>query len=298
MPKPITVAVTGATGAQGGALARQLLQRGHRVRALTRRPGGEPASALREAGAEIVQADLDDRAALAHALEGADAFFLMATPYAAGPEAESRQALQGVEAARDAGVEHLLYSSVGSADQATRIPHFDSKFRVEQRIAEFGLPATVLRPVFFLENFLGPMFRQGLRSGRLAMPMPADRPLQMIALHDLAAFACLTLERRAEFLGKSIDLASDEVPPREVAEVLAAVSGRRISFQEVPLQAVRAQSEDLARMWEWFDEVGYHADIAGLRRDHPEVGWRDLRAWAREQDWAFLDVTGPEQPTA
>jgi hypothetical protein len=122
------------------------------------------------------------------------------------------------------------------------------------------------------------MFRQGLRSGRLAMPMPGDRPLQMIALHDLAAMGCLTLERRAEFLGKSIDLASDEAPPRAVAEALASVSGHGISFQEVPLEAVRAQSEDQARMWEWFDEVGYHADIAGLRREFPEVAWRDPRS--------------------
>src|SRR5512140_1419014 len=124
MPKPITVAVAGATGKQGGAVARTLLHRGHAVRALTRRPEARAAADLRALGADIYQADLDDDEAVQRATAGADALFLMATPYEGGVEAEVRQARTAAKAAKEAGVKHLVYSSVASADQDTGVPHF------------------------------------------------------------------------------------------------------------------------------------------------------------------------------
>src|SRR5689334_5746660 len=131
MPKPITVAVAGDTGKQGGAIARLLLSRGHRVRALTRRPGSTPAAILRALGADLCEADLDDGAAVRQALRGADAFFLVATPFEEGVEAEVRQACQAAKAAQEVGVPHLVYASVASADRRTGIPHFESKREVE-----------------------------------------------------------------------------------------------------------------------------------------------------------------------
>src|SRR6266702_82693 len=208
MPKPITVAVAGATGKQGGAVARLLLSRGHQVRALTRRPESKPAGDLRSLGAAVYEADLDDRAAVQRATEGADAFFLMATPYEAGVEAEVRQARTAAKAAKEAGVKHLVYSSVASANQDTGIPHFDSKREVEDYIQGLGIPYTIVGPVFFMENLLGPMFLHGLRIGTLSMPLPASRPLQVIAVQDIAGFVRLVLERPGEFLGKRVDIAS------------------------------------------------------------------------------------------
>lgn len=298
MPKPITVAVAGATGRQGGALARLLLQRGHQVRALTRRPGSQEAAELRLLGAELCQGDLDDGAAVGRALEGVDAFFLMATPYEAGVAAELRQARQAASAAKRAGVKHLVYSSVASADQQTGIPHFDSKAEVEGFIQELGVPHTIIGPVFFMENLLGPMFVDGLRAGTLSMPLPARRSLQVVAVADIAGFARLVLERPAEFLGKRIDIASDSLTGPEMAEALSRAYERAIGYAEAPLDAVRARSGDLGRMWEWFDQVGYGVDIHALVRSYPEVGWHDFGRWAREQDWSILDVAGPEQPTA
>jgi uncharacterized protein YbjT (DUF2867 family) len=298
MPKPIVVAVAGATGKQGGAVARQLLHRGHEVRALTRRPGSSAAAALETLGADIYEADLDDNQAVQRATEGADAFFLVATPYEAGVEGEIRQARQAAKAAKEAGVKHLVYSSVASADQGTGIPHFDSKAEVEEYLRRLGVPTTVIGPVFFMENLLAPMFVEGLRSGTLSMPLPANRSLQVIAVEDIARFVGLVLERPGEFDGKRIDIASDTLTGPEMALALAQATGTTIGHAVAPLDAVRAWSADLARMWEWFDEVGYRVDTGALVRSYPEVGWHDFRRWAREQDWSVLDVAGPEQPTA
>ena len=298
MPKPITVLVAGATGQQGGAVARLLLDKGHRVRALTRRPGSEPAADLRTAGAEIQEGDFDDAASVQRAAEGADAFFLMATPYEQGVEAEVRQAQRAAAAAKSAGVKQFVYSSVAGADRNTGIPHFDSKREVEQYVQGLGVPYTIVAPTFFMENLLGPMFLHGLRAGALSMPLPADRPLQMVALADLAAFVRIVLERPGEHQGKRIEVTSDQLTGTETAKTLTAVTGSRIGYTESSLAAVRQQSEDLARMWEWFNQVGYACDLAGLRAAYPEVGWHDLRAWAREQDWTVLDEPDAEQPTA
>ncbi len=298
MPNPITVAVAGATGKQGGALARVLLHRGHRVRALTRRPESKAATDLQALGADIYQADFDDNVAVQRATAGADAFFLMATPYGAGVDAEVRQARAAAKAAKEAGVKHLVYSSVASADQGTGIPHFDSKYEVEVYIRKLGIPWTIVGPVFFMENLLGPMFIQGLRAGTLSMPLPASRPLQLVTVEDIAGFVRVVLERPSEFQEKRIDIASDSLTGPEMAKTLSQANGRDINYAEASLDPVRTRSTDLARMWEWFDQVGYSVDLDAVVRSYPDVGWRDFRRWTREQDWSVLDVAGPEQPTA
>jgi uncharacterized protein YbjT (DUF2867 family) len=298
MPRPLTVVVAGATGRQGGAVARQLLERGHRVRALTRRPGSRAAAILHLAGAELHEADLDDRGAVRRAAEGADAFFLVTTPFEEGADAEARQGRRAAEAARSAGVGHLVFSSVAGADRATGIPHFESKREIEAYLDEVGLPHTVVAPTWFMENLLDRALLDGLRAGTLALPLPAGRPLQLVALADLAGMVRLALERPAELAGKRVELASDARTGPELAAALAHASGSSIGWAEVPLERVRARSEEGGRMWAWLAREGPRADLAGLRRAYPEVGWRDLAGWAREQDWTIIDAASPEQPTA
>ena len=299
MPKPITVAVAGATGKQGGAVARILLHRGHQVRALTRRPQSPAAAELRALGADLRKADLADGAAVRDAAEGADAFFLMATPYETGVEAEVRQASTAASAAKQAGVRHLVYSSVASADQDTGIPHFDSKREVEETTS--GSSASRGRWSGRRSSWRTSSAR-GSSKGSAQGSSPCrclrtDR-LQMIALADIAGFVRVVLERPGEFAGKRIDLASDELTGPEMASALSHFSGSGISYAGSSLDPLRSQSADLARMWEWFDQVGYSVDVGALVRSYPEVGWHDFRQWAREQDWSVLDVAGPEQPTA
>ncbi len=289
MSKQRTVLVTGATGQQGGAVARALLNRGQRVRALTRNPDSPVAQAVQQLGADLVAGSFDDPASLVNAAEGADAVFTMSTFFEAGLDAEIRQGIALANAAKAAGVQHLVYSSVASADQHTGVPHFESKYRIEQHIQSLGIPHTIIGPVYFLDNMYGPFVLPGLQQGTLALALPAGRSLQGIAVTDIGTFAALVLERRDEFLGRRVDIASDELTGPEYAEVIARAAGRPISFAEVPLEQVRAMNEDLAIMMEWLNRVGYSADIASLRRDYPEVGWHTFAEWAAAQDWSVLD---------
>jgi uncharacterized protein YbjT (DUF2867 family) len=170
MAKPLKVLVTGATGHQGGSVARQLVQKGHRVRALTRNLASPAAQALAGLGVELAQGNLEDRASVDHALAGMDAMYSVATPYErGGPEAETRQSILAADAAAATGA-HVGYASVANADRHTGIPHFDSKFAVEEHIRARGIEATIIAPVYFMENaFFGlPQLRQGVYGSPLA----------------------------------------------------------------------------------------------------------------------------------
>src|SRR5437868_3929137 len=151
MKQKLTVVVTGSTGQQGGAVARGLLERGHKVRAVTRDPSSSQAKSLANDGATLVSASLEDTAAITKALEGATSLFAMTTPFGGGVDAETRQGVAAADAAKAAGV-HLVFNSVGSANRQTGVPHFDSKYEVEKHIARIGVRATTLAPVYFMEN--------------------------------------------------------------------------------------------------------------------------------------------------
>lgn len=283
-----TVLVTGATGQQGGAVARDLLANGHDVKALTRKPDSAAAQALASAGAQLVIGDLDDTTAFAKAASGVDTLFLMGTMQGDNADAETRQGIAAANAAKAAGVGHLIYSSVADADKNTGIPHFDSKYRVEQHLRGLGVPYTISAPVFFMENSVAPWSVGSLRQGIHALAVPAGRPLQQVALADIGAFNTALVERRDAVFGKRFDYASDELSGEDQVKILSQAIGRSIRYQEVPTSALRQQSEDVAIMFEWFDRVGYDVDIAALRRDFPEVRWHNFADWANSFDWRIL----------
>ncbi|MEU6168725.1 NmrA/HSCARG family protein [Streptomyces tanashiensis] len=288
----LTVAVTGATGAQGGATARSLLTAGHRVRALTRRPDSPAADALRALGAEVRCADFDDRSSLDSALAGADSLFAV-TAFEAGIEAEVRQGRTLVDAAADARLGHVVLTSVAHADRDTGVPHYESKRLVEDHLRASGTPWTVIGPAAFMDNYTGGWTAEGLRGGTFAWPMPADRPLALISSRDIGAFAALALGRREDFTGRRVDIASDELTPGEMTAALAAAMGRPVVYQEVPLDYVRTRSTDLAAMFSYFTTTGLDVDVAGLRREFPEVGWHGFADWARTRDWASILAPEP-----
>jgi uncharacterized protein YbjT (DUF2867 family) len=289
MSDSLSVLVTGATGQQGGALARVLLDKGHRVRAFVRKPDSPEAKELERLGARLAEGNLEEASTIEDAAKGMDAVFIVATPFEAGMEAETRHGIAAAEAAKAAGVGHLVYSSVANADKDTAIPHFESKRKVEEHIEGLGIPYTIVAPVYFMDNLLAPWTLPQLKEGRFPMALPSSRPLQQIALSDIAAFTGVVLENREEFVGRRLDIASDELAGEEVAEILTRVTGREIHYVELPLEQVRqAMGDDGARMFEWFDQVGYSADIEALRREHQEVGWHTFEDWAKEQDLSVL----------
>jgi uncharacterized protein YbjT (DUF2867 family) len=291
MSEKRTVLVTGATGQQGGAVAHALLRHGHTVRALTRKPDGAAAQALAAKGAQVVVGSFDEPATITAAARGADAGYLMGNFYEAGFDGETRQGIEAADALKAAGVGHLIYSSVGSANRATKIPHFDSKFLVEQYVRSLGVPFTISAPVAFMENVVAPWALDALRRGALAGVVPPERALQLVSLHDIGEFVASLVGRREAVFGQRFDIASDEVTGPEQARDLAAAIGKPVAYQQIPLSAVRQQSEDTAIMAEWFDKVGYSADIAALQRDFPEVGWQRFAEWAKQEDWSVLDPT-------
>jgi uncharacterized protein YbjT (DUF2867 family) len=140
-----------------------------------------------------------------------------------------------------------------------------------------------------MENTFLPWTLPGLQQGTLALALPASRPLQQVALADLASFVALVVEERERFLGRRIDLASDEVTGVEQAAILSQASGREIGYVELPLKQVGAFSQDVALLWEWADEVGHDVDIEALRQDYPEVDWHTFAEWAASQNWSVLD---------
>jgi uncharacterized protein YbjT (DUF2867 family) len=284
MERKLTVVVTGATGKQGGAVARCLLERGHAVRGVTRKPESVQARELVRAGATLVTASLEDTAALTKALDGATSLFAMTTPFEGA--AETRQGVSAADAAKVAGV-HLVFTSVGSANRQTGIPHFESKYEVEKHIARIGARATILAPVYFMENlYYG---KEQLAKGVYAAALPPARKLAQVAVADIGAVAVRVLEDADRFAGKRFDLASDELTGNEVVAILSRVTGRPFAYFQVPLDVVRQRmGEDGARMNEWFDRVGYTVDRAALRREFPDVAFHDFESWAKAQDWKAL----------
>jgi uncharacterized protein YbjT (DUF2867 family) len=286
MGQKLVVVVTGATGKQGGAVVKNLLERGHAVRAVTRDPASPKARELASAGVTIVRASLEDTAALTKALEGATSLFAMTTPFGGGTEAETRQGISAADAAKVAGV-HLVFTSVGSADRRTGVPHFDSKYEVERHIARTGVRATVLAPVYFMENLL--FGKEQLAKGVYASPLPPTRQLAQVAVTDIGAVAVRLLEDPRRFTGKRFDLASDELTGNDIVAVLSRVTGRPFTYFQVHMDVIRQRvGEDAARMSEWLDRVGYTVDRAALRREFPDVAFHDFESWATTQDWNAL----------
>jgi uncharacterized protein YbjT (DUF2867 family) len=274
------ILVTGATGQQGGAVARELLAKGHKVRAMTRKPDGPAARELKALGAEIVAGDLDDAASLERALAGAWGVYAVQNTWEAGVEREEEQGKRIAEIARRVGTKHYVYASVGSADKRTGIPHFDNKARVEETVRALGFPSyVILRPVFFMENLASPWFLPGIQQGTLAVGMDPATPLQMIAVRDIGKYGAWAFERHAELNGRAIDIAGDRKTMPQTAEILGRAMNRPVVHFQVPIEEVRKFSADFAAMLEWFDRVGYSADIESTSK---ESGIRPttLEEWA------------------
>jgi uncharacterized protein YbjT (DUF2867 family) len=287
MAQKLIVVVTGSTGKQGGAVARELLERGHKVRAVTRDPNSSQAKSLASAGASLITASLEDTAAITKALEGATSLFAMTTPFG-GTEAEIRQGVASADAARAAGV-HLVFTSVGNANRETGVPHFDSKYEVEKHIAKVGARATILAPVAFMENLN--FIKEQLGKGVYASALSPTRALTQIAVADIGAVAVRVLEDAVQFAGKRFDLAGDELSGNDAISILARVTGRSFSYFQVPLDVVRQRmGEDAVKMYEWFDRVGFKVDRAALRREFPDVTFQNFESWAKKQDWSALHV--------
>lgn len=285
------ILVTGATGQQGGSVARELLAKGRKVRVMTRKSDSTAAQELRKLGAEVVTGDFNDVASVERALSGVWGVYAVQNTWEAGVVLEEEQGKKFAELAKLAGVRHFVQGSVASADRHTGIPHFENKWRIEEKVRSLGFPSSVvIRPVFYMENFLGPFFLPFIQQGMLAVALEPGTKLQMIAVSDIGKYGALAFERHEELNGRAIDIAGDELTMPETAKVLNGPVGHPLQFFRVPIEEVRKNSEDYALMLEWFDRVGYDVDI---RKNADEFGIRptSLAEWAASQHWATAPAT-------
>jgi uncharacterized protein YbjT (DUF2867 family) len=281
-----TVLVTGATGRQGGAVVRHLLPKGWKLRALTRNPTNHAAQELARQGVELAQGDLEDPASLSGAIKGVYGVYSVQDFWAVGAKREVIQGKNLADAAKKAGVQHFVYSSVGGAERNTGIPHWESKWEVEQHVRSLGLPATVIRPAAFMETYYIDQVEIGILKGKLADPIRADKPYQTIATDDIGAFVALAFERPQEFIGKALEIAGSELTNPEAAKVFSRVLGKPVKFQRLPLLLVKlVLGKEFYVMFRWFNEAGFKADIQGLRRAYPEIHLHTLEEWLRKEGW-------------
>jgi len=273
----LPVAVIGATGQQGRSVIDALHATGVPIRALVRNPDSPAAEALLAAGAEVVTADQEDGQALSGALANVASLFFMTT--FEGPDGTAGEVRRGrtvADAAARAGVPHVVYSSVGGAERATGIPHFDSKFEVEKALSSVA-SATFLRPTFFMENLTAQLVPDEHGGIVIRMPMPGDVPLQMIGVRDIGRAAARLLLEPSAIDGNAVEIAGDELTLDLVAVQVGDALGIPARFETIPLEYL-GDDEDLKSMFRWFAKgPAYQADLAQSRALIADVS--DLRSW-------------------
>jgi uncharacterized protein YbjT (DUF2867 family) len=219
-------------------------------------------------------------------MQGAYGVFSLQTGSPEGGDiGEERRGKVVADIARATGIAHLVYSSAG-AQRNSGIPAIEIKWRVEQYIRTLGLPATILRPAFFMENFQR-FARPILVDGTLVVrqPFPPETALQMIAVDDIAALTAMAFQQPEAFLGKELEIAGDEVTMPQVAEILQRITRRPTRFVEQPIEEVRSWSAEMAKLFEWIRCHGSsHADIPALRTMYPSL--MTFEGWAQRTEWS------------
>jgi len=262
-------------------VVRELLSRGFDVRVLVRDPSSLMARELRELGAALIRGDMNEPASLRKAMRGVHGVFSVQPVSKSDFGLEVRQGVRVIDAAKREGVAHMVYSSVGGAERASGVAHFESKWRIEEHLRMQGVPCTVLRPVSFMENFRA-LLRPKSVDGELVLRM-ALRPetrFQLIAIRDIAVFAAEAFERPNAFLNRSIELAGDAPTMLELASAFQRVTGVPTRFESLPISQLRIVNMEVAKMFEWLEQESHSADIPALRRLHP--GLMTLDDWLQE----------------
>ncbi|MBU3063838.1 NmrA family NAD(P)-binding protein [Nocardia sp. NEAU-G5] len=298
-PQKELILVTGATGKQGGATTRRLLADGYPVRVLVRDPQAPAARALADLGAQPVVGDLDDPASLDRAVTGVRGVFAV-PPAAFGPggwdvELEASRGAALVEAARRAGVDQIVFTGVASFTGDTNWGS-GGKRRIERAVAASGMRYTILRPVRFMENYLAGVVLplDGFVDGVHRHLFPADRPIQVIAVDDIAAVAAIAFADPEQYTGRTLELAGDAVTPLAAMAAIERATGYPVRYEEITEADAAAIGAQLANTWRLaHNGDGWHADIELIREIHP--GLQTLETWLATTGAAALKSLLAEQ---
>jgi len=274
------VLVTGGTGSQGGATVTHLLAaKKVRVRVLTRNLDAPKARSLAARGVELVKGDFDDEASLRAALAGVSAAFsVQQWTEKGGTAAEELNGKRFADAVKASGSPHLVYSSAEGVERKSGLGHYESKWAIEQHIRDLKLPATILRPVGFMDAFGVPAMQRGMFLGIFRANFGVSLPVQFVATDDIGWFAARALEEPERYAGRVIPLAGDELSIGDIIRTFKAVTGRKPWVAPIPaFLAKRAMPKEFLDMFTWIREKGFKADIAQVRQEYPQLltfaGW-------------------------
>jgi|MudIll2142460700_1097286.scaffolds.fasta_scaffold04788_2 uncharacterized protein YbjT (DUF2867 family) len=278
----LDVLVIGATGSQGGAVARRLLEGGHQVRGLTRDPESKAARALAAKGARMCKGDLDDAASVEEAMRGADGVYLVTDFFKNGIAGEIRHGKLVADLCAKLGVKHLVHASVSGADRKSGVHHFDSKAEIEAHIRSLGIPATFLRPAVFLEDLVDKKYFPPASWGMMPKLVGKDRPVKWVSVEDIGVAAATAFARRDEFVGKAVPLVGDTRSIAEAREIFARVTGKRPFALPMPTFLFRKFiSKDLVLMWEWLATSEMDGDVATTKSLVTQP--QDMESWLRKR---------------
>jgi uncharacterized protein YbjT (DUF2867 family) len=281
-----SVLVAGATGMQGGAVVDHLLETDIDVYGLTRAPSSNAAVQLEDRGVTIVKGDMMDKRSVKPLMKDVDGVFCVTDYWEHGYRDEVEQGVNMAEAAAETRVDHFIYSSVNGAQRDPGIPHFKSKRRVEERIARLGIPATVIRPVFFMQNF--ERMREGIKSGLLAMALERGTSLPMLDVRDLGAFIREAFLDSKYYQHRAVELAGDELTLEGLAVRFSDVTDVDVSPTHLSIENVEKQmGEEYAVMFEWYNDRDLQISLSEIRAKHDvnfsrfveylvSTGWHDL----------------------
>ena len=280
-----TILVTGATGTQGGAVVDHLLASGDdwAIHGLTRDADSDGARELRSRGVTVVEGEMTDADRMAELVEGVDAVYCVTTFLEDGPGAETEQGVTVAEAAVDAGVDHFVYSSVSGADVDTGLAHFESKYAVEGHVADLDLPTTVVRPVFFMQNFEGPM-GEGVEDGHLAMPLAEGVSLTVVDADDIGQTVLKAVNDPDRFVGETVTLAGADLTLEGFADAFGDHLGSDVAPVHLDTGEYReAAGDEMADMFQWLNDVDYDIDIAALESTYG-LEMSDFEAYLGESE--------------
>jgi uncharacterized protein YbjT (DUF2867 family) len=284
--KSRTIVVTGATGLQGGAVARHLLSSGWHVRALTRNPKSDKAQTLSALGAEVVQGDMAEPSTLMPIFAGTYAVFSVQNPIISGIEGEISQGKNVAEAARQVGVQHLIYGSAGTGMKGTGVPAWESKLVIEEHMKSLGLPLTILRPMAFMELMTEKNFFPPVSTWHI-MPklMGGSRKLPWLCTDDLGFIVAKAFAEPDRFIGKELQLASDVHSLDECRTIYREVMGKNPPRFPLPVwlfERFGFVGKDLGIMWRWLRTASFDLDTETTRTIHPDA--LTVRAWLKKQN--------------
>ncbi len=279
-----TIAVVGATGLQGSAVTRRLVEEGWRVRALTRNPAGAKAQALAALGAEVRQTDSTDRDALDQSFAGVHGVYNVQNHHISGYDGEVTQGKNVVDAVARAGISHLVYGSAGVGEASTGVGSWDTKLAVTAHARQLGVPLTVLRPMAFMELMTEKRFYPAASVWHV-MPklMGATRPVGWLSVDDLGVIAAKVFDDLDTYAGRDIPLTSDVQSIDDCRTIWREVTGRPPRRFPMPVKLLeRFSGTDETTMWRWLRTHHVDLDTTPTIEIHP--GARTVRAWLAARD--------------